>query len=105
MARLPKERKATVMLQGEEVLFTFREPTNEELNDFLTSRFELKGKGPKDTSVAARCDFFDLLLVKVENLEDEQGEVTPERKDRIPSNWKQDMIMQLFEATEINVKN
>lgn len=109
MARLKKERQASVMLGDEEVTFTFREPTDEELSKFLSGRYNLKIKGQqelKDTSVMARRDFFDLLLTGVDNLEDAEGnEITPSRCTEIPLQWKNGVILRLFEGQEINVKN
>ncbi len=107
MARLSREREATVTVQGEEVKFYFREPSNKELNDFLSSRWTTGKKGKvDDRSHEARCEFFDKLLVRVENLEDPEGNpVTPERKELIPANWKADMVFKLFEDADIDVKN
>lgn len=107
MARLSRERQATVMIGDEEVRFFFREPSNRELDEFLASRWDTGKKGRvTDNSHEARCAFFDKLLVKIENLEDaEDNPITPERKEWIPSNWKADMVFRLFESVEIEVKN
>lgn len=107
MARLSREKMATVMLGDEEVKFYFREPSNKEMNDFLASRWDPGKKGKvTDNSHEARCAFFDKTLTKIENLEDADGApVTPERKDLVPANWKADMIFKLFESAEIEVKN
>lgn len=106
--RLNKEVKIGLTVQDEEVLFTFREPTNTELNRFLADRFSMSGRGRqvRDKSVEARVEFFDLLIVKVENLEDDAGvPISPEQKEKIPSNWKNIAILEAFENTEVSVKN
>lgn len=107
MAKLSREKTATVMLGDEEVKFYFRDPSNKEMNDFLSSRWETGKKGKMaDNSHEARCAFFDKLFTKVETLEDPEGNpVTPANKEVVPSNWKADMVFRLFESAEIEVKN
>lgn len=107
MAKLTAELSASVKVGNEEVLFTFRQPTNKELNEFLNKRYEIRGsKKLSDNSLNARTGFFDLLLQKIDNLEDENGQpVTPERTELIPATWKNDIIFKLFEDNEIEVKN
>lgn len=106
--KLGSEIKVELPVGNEEVLFTFREPTNAELNRFLSGRFSMamRGKQVNDKSVGARVEFFDLLITKVDNLEDEDGKpITAEQKDKIPSNWKNAVILEAFENTEASVKN
>jgi hypothetical protein len=107
MAKLTTELHASVKVGGEEVLFTFRQPTNKELNEFLGKRYELRGaKRLSDNSLNARTGFFDLLLTDIRNLEDDQGAaITPERAELIPATWKNDLIFKLFEDNEIEIKN
>ena len=60
----------------------------------------------KDRSLAARINFFDLLLTEVENLDDRDGTpITVDKKGSIPANWKNDIIFQTFEQVEIDIKN
>ncbi len=108
MARLQREWTVTAELGDEEVKFTLREATNEEINGFLGSRYDIQAKGRKvkadDKSVKARCSFFDDLLTKIENLEDEDGDpVTLERKEKIPSKWKNAAILEKYEASDVEV--
>lgn len=107
MAKLSTELSASVKVGGEEVLFTFRQPSNKELNEFLTKRYELRGaKRMSDNSLNARGQFFDLLLTGIKNLEDEKGDpITLERSELIPATWKNDIIFKLFEDNEIEIKN
>jgi len=107
MARFKKGWNATVDVDGEAVELSFRNPSNQELSEFLASRWEPGKKGRvKDQSHEARCEFFDLLITGVKNLEDEEGNpVTPERKDVIPSNWKSDIVFKKFENSDIEIKN
>jgi len=100
------ELKATVTVGDEEVEFTLREPTNEEQNNFLGKRYELKRNKMKDKSLDARVEFFDLLLTGVNNLEDAEGKaITPKRKDLIPNRWKDKVVFRLFEDDDIEIKN
>lgn len=107
MAKLVSERKVVVTIGGEEAWFSFREPTNQELNNFLAARLDASKKGRlKDKAVRARCDFFDLLLTGVGDLEAADGTpVTPENKDIIPVNIKADIIWELFENNDVEIKN
>lgn len=107
MVKLGSEIKVGLLVGNEEVSFSFREPTNAELNRFLSGRYSMsRGKSVNDKSFEARVAFFDLLLTKVENLEDEEGVlVTPEQKDKIPSNWKNTVILEAFESNEVSLKN
>lgn len=105
--KLTKGFQAVVPLGGEEVTLSYREPTNEELNKFLSRRYIAgKGGGVRDTSLKARVEFHDKLLTGVDNLEDEDGApVTVERADKIPVNWKNEIIFKQFEQTGIDIKN
>ena len=104
--RLGGNVNAVLKVGAEEVKFTFREPTNRELNNFLSGRFNMRGKKMDDKSVEARVEFFDLLIVKIENVEDAQGQpITAEGKENIPTNWKNAAILEAFETTEVEIKN
>jgi len=106
--KLGNEVKVGLEVGNEEVMFTLREPTNAELNRFLSGRFSMtmRGKQVNDKSVEARVEFFDLLVTKVSNLEDADGKpMTAEQKDKIPSNWKNLVILEAFENTGVSVKN
>ena len=108
MARINKEFKGVVRYKDEEITFTLREPSNEELNTFLASRLEIGKRKDKvkDRTHEARCAFFDFLLVGVENLEDAEGvAITPQSKELIPANWKSAVIFERFETEEIEIKN
>ena len=108
MAKLLNEIKASVELSDGDAVFTLRKPTNEELNNFLAKRYEVsrKGKDVRDNSLQSRVELFDQLLVKVENLEDGNGQpITTADKAQIPANWKADIIFKSFEDNEITIKN
>ena len=98
--KLKSNVKISVRADGELVPLTLRQPTTKELNEFLASRYDVRG-GLTDNSINARCEFFDLLLTGVEDLEDDRGPITVDRKDQIPSNWKNQIIFQLFETVEV----
>lgn len=107
MARLSSERKASIPIGGEDVLFVFREPTNQELNKFLVARIDNSKKGKlQDKAISARCNFFDLLLTDVNILEAADGTpITPENKELIPDNIKAELIWEIFENNDVDVKN
>ncbi|MBU1864252.1 MAG: hypothetical protein KKH94_11355 [Candidatus Omnitrophica bacterium] len=107
MVKLGSDIKVGLLVGDEEVSFTFREPTNAELNKFLNGRYSMRrGKSIDDKSAESRADFFDLLLIKVENLEDNDGSpIAPENKDKIPSNWKTTIILEAFETQSVSLKN
>lgn len=106
MVKIPEKIVMAVRVGDEEVVFTLRKPTNQELNEYLASRYEVGRRNRlKDNSLQARCEFFDLLLESVENLEDAQGPVTVERKDAIPVTWKSDIVFRAYEDHEIDTKN
>lgn len=104
MARLKSEFEVEVPLGGEIVSFTLRNPSNEELNNFLEARWNTATG--EDNAYKARCEFFDKILVNVKNLEDPAGHaITHERPDAIPSQWKAFSIVKLFEKDTVNIKN
>lgn len=106
MARLSKEIKASVKVGDEEVVFTLRQPTNKEINDFLGKRYQVKGRKMDDKSVDTRIELFDTLLTDVQNLEDADGlPVTVDRKELIPGTWKNSIIFQQLESVEVDLKN
>lgn len=107
MAKLTKEIRAKVKVDGEDVVFVLRKPTNEELNGCLAKRYEVskRGKDVKDASYLARVELFDQLLTGVENLEDDNGPITVGRKSEIPPNWKAEIVFKAFEDNEIEIKN
>ena len=88
-----------------DVIFTLRNPTNEEINKYYASKLDISGKTVKDNSVQARCELFDLLLTNIENLEDDNGIVTTDRKNAIPLKWKGEAIFKAFDESEIDLKN
>lgn len=92
----------------ETVTIELRRPTNQELNEFQAKRIEVdpQGRKLKDNSNEAREELFDKILVSVENLEDEHGAITVDRKEAIPSLWKQDIVYSKIEnEVRIDVKN
>ncbi|MFH2073746.1 MAG: hypothetical protein ABIJ57_00170 [Pseudomonadota bacterium] len=105
--RLSAEHRVGITVGDETFVSILRKPTNKELNDFLGERFEVGRKGKmKDHSLQARVDFYDLLLIGVENLEGSDGQpITPEGKDQIPPNWKAAVVFKEFEDIEIDEKN
>lgn len=107
MARIPKNRIVIITLPSGEARITLREPTIEELNAYQAERLDLRpGSAPADRLTQAKkaqAQFFDLLITSVENLEDDQGPVTPERKDVIPASWKHDAVLQQFDLSPVSV--
>lgn len=105
--QLSGEFSRAITVGQETATFTLQTPTPEELNTFLAARYETSRKGRlRDNSIAARVAFFDLLLIRVENLEDSSGgAIGPDRCRLIPANWKNTIIFYEFEDIEIDEKN
>ncbi len=103
MAKFLKEIEVKVGADG---LIVLREPTNKEWNEFEAERYSVgKRNRMKDNSGPARCALFDTLLVRVENLEDSDGQITVSSSARIPSRLKTQIIFDAFETQEIDIKN
>ncbi|MBM2838803.1 MAG: hypothetical protein HW415_1428 [Deltaproteobacteria bacterium] len=98
MARLTQGIKAVVEVGDEAVTLTLREPSPQELNDFLSKR--------QHRLVDSRLEFFNLLLIRVENLENTDGTpITADQKELIPVTWKNDIIFRRFEDNGITLIN
>lgn len=96
----------TKKFQIRDAIITLRNPTNEEFNNYYNKRFEGFGYGKnKDNSFCARVEFFDLLLLNIENLEDESGPIAADQKDKIPAKWKNEIIYKAFDESETIEKN
>lgn len=113
MARLSanKTRTATMDYGGEEITFIFSEPTPAQHREYLKKRYNLSNPDATGDDLAgARIDLFDLLIKEINPLEAEDGtEITEENidqyKKQIPIDWKDSVIMHLFDAKLIKVKN
>lgn len=102
--KLQNKITVTVNVGNEKVTIVLRRPTNQEINEFQANRFDINKNDVKARLVLLE-DYFDSLLISVENLEDEIGIVTIDRKDAIPANWKQDIIAKLELDAQIDIKN
>ena len=102
--KLKNKTTAIVNVGNEKVVFVLKRPTNQEVNEFQAKRFDVD-KNDIQGRIKLLEDYFDSLLISVENLEDETGIVTVDRKDAIPANWKQDIIAKLELDTQIDIKN
>lgn len=101
MAKLRKSNKATVHLEDGDVILHYRNPTNEELAEFISERIE-----PGADIVKVRGAFFDRLLTGVDNYEDEEDKpIEVDRKELIPITWKAAIVFREFEGVEIDLKN
>ena len=86
-----------------------REPNAEEWNTFQAESVQIS-RGPTvevtNNANEARVNLFDRLVEAFEDIEDEDGAITVERKDAFPARLKAEGILKAFEtATSINVKN
>ena len=92
---------------GEDGIVTLREPTNAEWNNFTAKRYPFGRRGRMiDNSTEARVELFDKLILKIENLEDAQGLITIETKERMPARIKSSIIFNAFETEEVvDIKN
>ena len=92
-------------------LFVLRQPTNEEWNAYGIAKIESQGtvKESKTSMNDAMCDLFDKIVVKLENLiDDDDTPITMDNfKDRINVKEKTGMILQGVELNNqgINLKN
>ena len=103
--KLQNKITATVTTANKEVItFVLKRPTNQEINEFQAKRFDIDKADVKARLILLE-DYFDSLLLSVENLEDDTGLVTIDRKDAIPANWKQDIIAKLETDAQIDIKN
>lgn len=75
MAKIGAERKVSLHLDDGDASLFFRQPTNEELNNYFAKGLELQAqaKDKRANLVPLRVQMFDSLLVRVENLEDQHG--------------------------------
>ena len=86
---------------GEDGIVRLRWPTAQEWNDFFAAGFPTV-RGPQISnadSVAARVTLFDQTVVSFENVEDEQGPITVEGKERFPAPLKVQAIWLAFERS------
>jgi hypothetical protein len=103
MAKLNGEIEVKV---GDDGLIALRNPTNKEWNDFEAARYPLSRNKIKNHALEARAELFDRVVVRIENIEDDQGPITLETRDRIPNRIKSSIIFRTFETDEeIDVKN
>ncbi len=104
---LGKQIKGAITVGNEDVTFTFRQPSNAELNQFLNARYQMGRRAKmQDNSIEERAKFFDLLIEEIDNLVDKDGEpVGADRKELVPLNWKSGLIFTLFEDAEVSEKN
>ena len=97
MTKLTKEHKVEY---GATAVITMREPTNREWNTLNRDRVKVGRKGKVDTSksLKARCELFDKVVTRIENLADDDGEITLETLERIPARLKETWIIDTFES-------
>ncbi|GBE37474.1 hypothetical protein BMS3Bbin08_00064 [bacterium BMS3Bbin08] len=95
---LKKEVKVRI---GDEGVIVLREPTNKEWNNFEAARFQLARGGGSATT--ARAQLFDTIVTDIQDLGDETGPITLERKDVIPNRLKAQCIVVGFEMSEIEL--
>lgn len=102
-----KLRQEITVNIGDDGRIVLREPTNREWNEFQQDRYPVgKRNQLKDNSGPARVVLFDKLVVRIENIEDDQGAITLDSKDRIPDRIKGQIIFDAFEASsDVDIKN
>jgi len=90
---------------GDDGIIVVCEPTAKQLNQFNAAAYQYKkGKGMNNsTTVSARADLFDVIFVRCENLEDNEGPIS--EPSRIPVRIKNDIILHFVEAGETEEKN
>lgn len=105
MAKILNGGRFKIALPTGDAFLTLREPTNEELNSYQADKYDVPDKATaKDAMQHAKnvqAAFFDLLLTKVEDLEDSEGPVTLDRKDAIPQAWKSEIIFRRYDRVPV----
>ena len=84
-----------------------RQPTAEEWNEFMRTGFPTlrAGRMIGENAVLARVKLFDALVTKFENLQDEEGEITLDCKERFPATYKTQAIFGGLElGTELELE-
>lgn len=108
MALIPKGAKAVFPVGNGESYATLREPTNAELNEYQTGRFDVPERATDiERSMhykTCQGKFFDLLVTVVVGLEDESGQVTLERLDVIPLSWKCEVVFRRWDRVPVDVQ-
>ena len=109
--RLEENLRFAILLGQEEdnPVLILKQPTPQQIKNFLQQRFFRKGNKVEDNSIEAREKFINLLLEKVKNVEikDSSGNYVsimtlPDWKDRIPLNWKTSLAIKFEEAETIS---
>lgn len=109
MAKIPVVSRMRLTYPTGDAFITLRRATNEEQNRFEAARF-----GAPDNATPAEamghaknaiCDFFDLLVVKIEDLEDDQGPITLDRLDAIPQDQKVEVMFRRWTPSAVEEKN
>lgn len=105
MAKLPNGARVRLTLPGGDAFVLLREPTNEEMNAYQAEKFSVPDKAtPAEAMMHVKQvqgKFFDLLLTGFEDLEDEQGPLTPERKAAFPLNLKTEIVFRRFDRVPL----
>lgn len=108
MAKLSKEIVIPIKLDdGEVAKIRLRRPTPAETNVYLGRKIEYvpckDEKKLRSCEPEARQELFDLLLVSVENLEDDDGPVTKDTPERIPAIWKDQIVQHKIDTMYISL--
>jgi len=107
MAKLPNGARVKLTLSTGDAYVTLREPTNEELNDYQAKKFDIPDKAsPSDAMLhvkKAQGEFFDKLVTGFEDLENNEGPITLERKDVFPLHLKAEIVFRRFDRVPILV--
>ena len=91
MAKITKDIRVNLLANDEPFHIILRMPTNEEINKFQQA-FDIN-------------EMFDRMALNIVDLEDEEGIITVDRKEAIPSIVKSMAIRKLLEVFKIDTKN
>lgn len=110
MARIAEELKFTINIgQGEDnPVLVLRQPTEKEIQDFLSSRIARIGKQIVDQTIKAKVDLINTLLIDCDKIEiaEAKGQwialtpATENWKEKILVNWKSS-VGNYFEEREV----
>lgn len=108
--RLEENLRFTIQMgQQDNPVLSLRQPTAQQIKNFLQQRFVRKGNRVEDNSIEAREKFINALLDKVGNVEVKGADgnyvdlmTLPDWKERVPLNWKTSVALKFEEAETVS---
>ena len=103
MELVDTDRVARVGADGEVAL---RQPTPHEWNRFQEDLYPVRRNKVTNNASKARCDLFDRLVTRIDNIGDNAGPITLDSLERFPARLKAQIVFRMFEGDEeVEIKN